>query len=527
MKATKSAGSPFFVAQNQGSAATEGPQKLDTVGKSQKVDKLDKGTELQGSAGLKASAKRHSLPGLIQGFIKPAAAAAVLLAASLPVAAQGVPLDEVQVKSPTEYSQSIETHTVSPGEEAAQGNALELGSTVIQFSDVSPDRLNEFEGYVRALERMLEQGSINTGQYAQARRNLWAEIVDGVDMNLARKPNGKVDLEALTGSVPVGTADERTQLRFERLATDLERRMRITARDFASPDSYAEVEGAPGYKELPGDEVLGMITDALQEIPIKDLPVGHFLRNVVEALPNTQDIENIQDLTFEELKDEVGDAQRDWLEAKVGPYFEEHKVKATILGFAAITGLRASSPEAADVMDEFKPRVRVFRERYFEDQVSAQGLLTYRDQQVLPDLDFEATARGNFGPAQLRATFKGTASLEAEEHFTGTATIGANYQSANWWLDGNMSHDIITENSHLTIKGGGTHHPTDTTFGGALHYDQLRDGGEDSLSLGLDTYTPIELGDSQGEVTFFAGFNRNLDTDDTGFKAALLFRLRF
>lgn len=270
-------------------------------------------------------------------------------------------------------------------------------------------------------------------ELAAARRELYSAYVDSTAPRAADAPK------------------TRGEVRVDRLLRELERRMEVTAYDLAHPGSYTTLEGHVGYKTIPEDQVVDLLRDAVQDIPVGELPGGKAFATFVRGLPNAGHLD-AENMSFRELKSAVGSANREALRERFQPLLDQHKTKIAVGGFLAVTAVRASSPEAARLLDRITPRIEVWDHTSSDGRLRGDASLRYRDGRVLPDVDVRASATHRVGVVDLRATSTASVALTGERPLTGALGVGARITGDTGWLDleGNVDH---TRRSTLRLSG--------------------------------------------------------------------------
>ncbi len=365
---------------------------------------------------------------------------------------------------------------------------------------------------------------LSAAEIELARKELWSAYIDAGGIETT--PISVATLSA-DDTLHVKTPGE---LRFEKLANDIEARMRITAWDMAHPESVEFIEGAPGYKKLPEKVVRGMVTDALKDVPLGELPGGSSLAGIVKSLPNAGHIDAAH-MSYNQVIDALGDAQKEWFEAKFGPFLEEHKIEAAVVAAGVVTAARYASPEVAGVLDRVTPRIRVWRDATDDGRLRGEASLKYRDRHVLPDLDLSGHARTDAGPVRLRAGVGGTLSVEGDEHATGRLTLGARVGDRENWADlsGHVDHrgrtgarlslgldrpeHDLSIRSHLTGR-----------FGEGTAIDRDAAG---RVTWTLDAGKDLKLKNADGRVGLFAGYGVDTSGRNEDFRVGVAFTLRW
>ena len=357
-----------------------------------------------------------------------------------------------------------------------------------------------------------------------ARKKLWSAYVEAGGIETT--PIAAATLTN-TGEVHVKTRGEKV---LEDLANRIEKRMRITARDMAHPESVEFLEGHPGYKKLSEAQIKRMVVDALKNVPIGELPGGDTLAPIIRALPNAGDID-AKNMSYNELVAALGDAQTAWLKEKFGPFLEEHKVEAAVVAAGAITAIRYASPEAAGLMDRVAPKVTVWRGGTDDGSLGGRARLAYRDRHVLPDLDLSGTARTEVGGVRLRASAGGTLSVEGAEHATGRLGLGARVGDSRHWADlsGTVDHRGRT-GADLEL---GLRHPEDDLSITSRVTGRFGDGAAvDPSAAGrirweLDVSKKLELRGADGHLGVFAGYGVDTTGRNDDFRVGVAFTLRW
>jgi hypothetical protein len=459
--------------------------------------------------------RRHVLDGdmsALAGLAKPAVIGAMLaVVAGGAASAQGAPIDA-----------ALNVDVPPPGAGRVDASAPPIANP-------------ELVRALNTLDQKFAEQKINAEELAKARRMLFTSFDGGPAAELPRDHRGRIDVDALVTMVAVNAPDadrERTrgEIVMDRMTNEIERRMRLTARDMANPETRF-LDGVPGYKEIPADDVQKIVTDALKDVPLAELPGGPALAELVKRLPNAGHLDALN-MSFNELQARVGDANRDWLKAQIEPLIEGHEVEAGIGAFVAITGLRAASPAAAGLMDGLKPRATIWHDTFDEGRIDARVRAAYRDRNVLPDLDLEATARRELNPnTTLRASIGATASIEARDHLTGTATVGANYRNGNLSVDGSGTYYSNTERFGLNVSANHYDPDTKTSIGASLNGvfgEGVAQGDANGrVALEVDLAKDIKIGEAKGDLGLFGGVSADSDGRNAEARAGVMFRLRW
>ena len=335
----------------------------------------------------------------------------------------------------------------------------------------------------------------------------------------------------LPSSADPGTTAQpsRGALRMERLANDIEFEMRVTARDMASRD-FVPIEGLPGYKELSGERVRELISDALQDIPLNELPGGHLLAALVRQLPNTNHL-NLESMTYRELRDQVGDAQRDWLRERFRPVLEEHKIEAAVVAFGSITAIRYTSPEAARTLDRILPRIGVYDRVVLDGQGRIDADLRYRNGEVLPNLDLRFRAHHPLNErTTARLDAETTISVEADRHLTSRLTAGVRHTNGPNWVDG--SAYVTHSGRHGVELAGGTSDPVTGLNARAhvgAHFGNGTATGDASgrILYGVDLTRDVRLDNARGNFGLYVGGGMDTDGSNRDVSAGVVFTLRW
>lgn len=327
----------------------------------------------------------------------------------------------------------------------------------------------------------------------------------------------------------IATTPTRGDVRMERLARDIEYEMRITARDMAH-GNFTPIEGMPGYKELSEARVRALIEDAIKDIPLEELPGGNILAALVRTLPNTDHLRP-EGMTYRELERAVGDAQKDWLKAKFGPFLEEHKIEAAVVAFGSITAIRYTSPEAARTMDKFLPRIGIYERSFADDRVRLDADLRYRNGEVLPNLDVGVRARQPLNEhLTARVDAEGTVSVEADRLVSGRVSGGLRYTEGRNWADGSL---YVTDTGRYGIEmEAGTTHPETRLNARAhvgTHFGEGTATGDASgrVLYGVDLTRDVNINGAKGEFGVYVGGGLDTDGRNSDVRAGVVFTLRW
>ncbi|MBK6684273.1 MAG: hypothetical protein IPG45_07355 [Deltaproteobacteria bacterium] len=387
----------------------------------------------------------------------------------------------------------------------------------------------DLDHHNRELEALLLANRITVTEMSNARDILRRVFINQEPgLTLPRDYRGRVDLVALA---TLGTrADDMTagERAFANMTRELELRMRVTARDMADPNTRF-IEGAPGYKEISADEMRRLVERTVRNVPLGELPGGAAVAHLFEALPQMQGVDATR-LSANELSRVAGDRYKDWADARLRPLLAGHEVEAGILAFAAVTGLRASSPDVARLMDRMGVKVRVFSVNSEDASLYSRGRLVYRDGHILPDLDVEAGARRTIGNTTLRGALTSTLSAEADAHVTGAATLGARYDEGRYWLDTAVTYFYPEDRIHASMRGG---YIGDTLVVSGLVASTLGDGvaigdARGRINAEIDVTRDLNLGGGvRGNWGVFVGAGADTNGDNSDVRAGFVFRLEW
>lgn len=387
----------------------------------------------------------------------------------------------------------------------------------------------DLDRYQRELDVLLRAGRITVSELSTARDLLRRALIDREpNLILPRDYRGRVDLVALATLGIHADAMSRGERVFSNMRRELDLAMRVTARDMADPNTVL-IEGAPGYKEIPPDQVRRIVERAIKNVPLGELPGGDAVARLVEALPQMAGT-NARTMSINELTERLGDRYQDWANARLLPLIEGHEVEAGVLAFAAITGLRAGSPAVAHFMDRMGVKFRVYSVSTNEAGLYSRGRLVYRDGNVLPDLDIEGGARHVVGNTTLRATVTSTLSAESEHHLRTAATLGARYDQGRYWLDSAVTYLYPQDRVETAIRGGylGDSLMVSGLLAGTYGRGVAVGDASGRLNLELDVTKDLNLGNGvRGDWGVFVGGAADSDFDNRDLRAGLVFRLRW
>jgi hypothetical protein len=436
--------------------------------------------------------------GRLFGFItKPAVAIAIagalLVGAAAPARGQTLPED---------HTIEFEVIGQPPGE--------------TPYTDLRLDALSR-------LDRMREQNRVSLEEYVRVRARLFESSVLGSE--LPRDHLGRVDLELLIANVDP-TGKTRGQVVMERLLNRVEQQMRVTARDMANPETRF-LEDAPGYKEISGAELRRLVTEALKDMPLDELPLGDDLARFLRSLPPGAGVQAT--MSFHEIEDRLEDATKVWLERTIGPLIEGREVEVGIVAFAAITGVRYASPELAGLMDGISPRITIFRATSEDDRLGVRARLAYRDAEVLPQLDLTATANTTVSLVDLYAEVSATGSIESRDHVQGRVTLGGRSRGENLWFDTSISQYLHEDRQRLNLTVGGNQgdlgYATSLT---AIRGKGVARGNADGrVQLEVDVSKPVKVNGMTGSVGLYAGASADTDGNEEEVSAGVMLHLRW
>lgn len=398
---------------------------------------------------------------------------------------------------------------------------------------VDPEVQRQHARALNELYRRRDSGAIDAATFYRARAVLDASFVGRSDTALPRDHRGRIDVDALITIGQVGAVDAadmtRGELRFRQLGQELEQRMRVTARDMASRD-FQPLEGAPGYKSLSEREVRSLLTDALQDIPLEELPGGAQLASLAQRLPNAGHLDAGK-MTARELMSAVGDENRDWLKGKIEPLIEGRELEVGLVAFGAVTGLRYASEDAAQLMDKLSIRSTIYSKHSDDQRSNVRARLAYRDAHVFPDLDIDAQTTRTVADTTLRASIRGTFAPEADQLLTGTATIGAHREIGDYWVDGSGSYYSGTDRWRANVTVGRYDPATTWNFTSGItgvFGDGVAQGDANGRVLWeTDLTRDVRFGNAVGDFGVYTGVGVDTDGKNQDVHAGLVFRLRF
>jgi hypothetical protein len=390
-------------------------------------------------------------------------------------------------------------------------------------------RLDE---YLTRLDAWRNEGRITATESARARRLLNAALVGGDrSVHVPLDASGRIDLLALargqTGSSIKSTKPEERLV--ARVIDEFDIRMRVKARDMASPANLSLFAGAPAYAAVPARDLGRIVTGALETTPVGELPGGSRLVDALSVLPNTTGLNPGQ--TFREISALVSDRQRDWMESRVGRFAEGHKIETGLLAFGAITGLRMASPGAARFMDGLGVRMRIWRTSTPDARRYTTGRLVYRNGHVLPELDIEGGARRVIGPTTMRVTAAAAVGAEASDHARGRVALGARWERSRLFADTSATY-AYPENLARTELRGGYLAETGLAISGALAATFGNRSGAvgpapGRLDFELDVTKALLIAGAAGETSLFISTGADSDFNHGYWRGGLVLRLRF
>ena len=164
--------------------------------------------------------------------------------------------------------------------------------------------------------------------------------------------------------MPTVSLDEPTEVErktdrvMERFHNDFMNKSRITARDYANPNSFEAIDGMPGYKKLDEAVVKGMLTDAIKDLPLGALPGGDTVADLVKLLPSFEN-RDVASMSANEIEDALQDDAKDWFESKFGDFVDRNETVLAAGAFGAITTARYASPEAREIINDYAPKIRI------------------------------------------------------------------------------------------------------------------------------------------------------------------------
>jgi len=390
-------------------------------------------------------------------------------------------------------------------------------------------RLDE---YLNRLDDWRNQGRITAAESARARRLLNAAVVAGdPTVRVPLDASGRIDLLALARGQSVSSSEfTRPGDRLaSRVLNEFDIRMRVSARDMATPGNLTMFASAPGYAAAPMRDLGRIVKDALEHTPVGELPGGRQLLSIAGAFPHASGAKANQ--TVKELGNLLADGQTDWLRARVGPLVERHKIEAGIAAFAAITGIRLASPGTARFMDGLGVRLRIMRVSTSDARLYTTGRLVYRNAYVFPELELESGVRHVAGSTTLRATTAAVFGAEAIEHARGRAGMGARWEHGRVFVDTNATF-AFPENlartelrtGYLTEAGFVLSTAVAATFGdgsGAVG------GAPGRVGFELDLAKVVVVGGKRGEASLFACSGADSDFNHVAWRAGMVFRMPF
>ncbi len=448
-------------------------------------------------------------------LMKPVAAALVASTIGMGCAAHGQTLEPGDLVTPPPVVQTVDSTSVP----------LSFGP--------GPEVQREYERALQSLYERRDRGQISNSAFVKARALLEGSLLHNSGAVLARDHRGRVDIDALItiGELgPEAANMTRGQLRMHQLAETLEFQMRVTARDMAT-GNFTPLEGAPGYKELSQNQMRRLLTDALQDLPLNELPGGAQLAQLVRQLPLTDEI-NPETMSVRELGSTLGREYRDWFKARAEPLIEGRELEVGLVAFGAVTALRASSPDAASLMDDLNIRSTIYSHHSDDQRTNLRARIAYRDQHVFPDLDLEARTRYVHGDTTFRASVVGTFSAEADDILSGTATVGARHDFTNFsYIDASGTYMTQNDRWRANITYGRFDPGDGWNIGtgvAAVFGDGVAVGDASGrLTWQTDITKDIRLGNARGDFGFYLGVGADSDFENDEVMAGAVFRLKF
>jgi hypothetical protein len=197
------------------------------------------------------------------------------------------------------------------------------------------------------------------------------------------------------------------------LAREIERRMMVTPRDLADPNTIY-VDGHPGYKQLPPAQLQAMLVDAIERIPIGELPAGTQLARIVRGIPGAASLD-VEHMSFKQVESALSASGRSTLTQTFSRFLSDHRVEAAVIGFGTITATRMASRDAAGFIDGALPSLPVWHGRTRDGRLGASVDLRYRDRRLFPDVDLRASAHQPLGSGfDVRGAVSATIPLDRD-----------------------------------------------------------------------------------------------------------------
>lgn len=377
----------------------------------------------------------------------------------------------------------------------------------------------------RAINRLEERrGELSPSELEAERARLWHLYVRAGGLNA----NVPVPSVSTTDPGTEATLSRGAQ-RMNRLANDIEFEMRITARDMAN-GNFVPVEGMPGYKELSSERVRELISDALQDIPLNELPGGHLLVALVKQLPNTSHLE-LDKMSYREIRRSVGDSQREWLRERFRPILEDHKIEAAVVAFGSITAIRYTSPEAARTLDRILPRIGLYDRPVLDGRARLEADLRYRNAEVLPNLDLRVRADHRLNDrTTARLDAEATLSAEGDHHLSGRITGGVRHTRGAGWVD---SSAYVTHTGRHGVEFAAGTSDTATRLNARAHIgahfgEGVATGPASGRVLyGVDFTRDVEINGARGNFGLYVGGGADTDGKNHDVRAGVVFTLRW
>lgn len=285
------------------------------------------------------------------------------------------------------------------------------------------------------------------------------------------------------------TRRTRGQAVLDRLAVDLERKMRVSARDLArgvplDPDH-------PSYRALTQGELGSLIGRALEEMPLGELPGGHALAALVERLPGASELD-VVDMSYKELSRALPKASKERLYELYGDTLRKNRVAIAILFEASVIGARAASPEVARILDRVYPKQRLWGLKSEGGALSVELNARFRDARVLPDAELRGEARRDVGGVAVTASSSVSAALSPPRGGGGPHPMRAELALAGKRGGGELKlATSIDERSRVRVG-------TSLSYGRELHLPNTENGR-------LELYAEASTDTRRAEPAYGAG----------------------
>ena len=398
---------------------------------------------------------------------------------------------------------------------------------------IPEDEALRLDEYLNRLDEWRAQGRISAAESARARQILQAAIIGrNRAAHVPLDANGRIDLLALArGKSPAATTAGPAG---DRLATrvidEFDLRMRLKARDIATPGALAMFDAAPGYVSVSSRELGRIVKDTLESTPLREVPGGTQLLGAIDALPNVTGAKS--DHTMRELSRLVGDRQEHWVrQSGAGRFINDHRLMMGLGAFGAITALRRSNPDAARFIDRLGLRLRLSRKSRHDGRMYTISRLVYRNGYTLPELEFESGTRQSAGAITVHTSVAGTVSAEALHRARARVAAGARWEHGPLFADTTALFAFVDQLARAELRGG---YFTDSglavsaalaaTFG---RYSGAIGPAPGRLSYELDVTKNLFVGHSTGELGLFVATSADSDWSHPDGRLGLVFRLRF